>query len=100
MLSLAFKKAAEWEYLSANSNPCIGVTKYKENKKQRFLTDLELKKLEESLAQQEKAQPILYCTVNAIRLLLYIGCREGDILNLKWETANNKIILEKRLEKI
>lgn len=88
LLSMVFKKAAEWEYLSSKSNPCTGVAKYKENRKQRFLTNLELQKLEESLTQEEQKRPASYCLVNAIRLLLYIGCREGEVLNLKWESVH------------
>ena len=90
LLSVAFGKAEEWEYLPPRSNPCIGVRKYKENRKQRFLNRLELRRLEESLTQQEKEQPSSYCTVNAIRMLLYTGCREGEILNLKWDNVHQK----------
>ena len=90
LLSVAFGKAEEWEYLPTGSNPCKGVRKYKGNRKQRFLTDLELAKLEESLTQQEIEQKASYCTVNAIRLILYTGCREGEVLNLKWENVHIK----------
>ena len=58
LLSMIFQKAEEWEYLPPKSNPCLGVDKYKENKKQRFLSRSELLKLEESLTQQEKEQKL------------------------------------------
>ena len=87
-LSMAFRKAEDWEYLPPKANPCTGARKYKENKKQRFLSHLELKKLEESLIQQKTEQKSSYCTVNAIFLILYTGCRMGEILNLKWENVN------------
>ena len=90
LLSMAFRKAEDWEYLAPKSNPCTGVRKYKENRKQRFLTDLELVKLERALAQQEKERPSSRCIVNAIRLLLYTGCRAGEVLNLKWENIHLK----------
>ncbi len=90
LLSVAFGKAEEWEYLPPRSNPCTGVRKFKENRKQRFLSDFELKKLEESLTQQEKEQSSSYSTVNAIRMLLYTGCREGEVLNLKWDNVHLK----------
>jgi integrase len=90
LLSVAFGKAEEWEYLPPRSNPCRGVRKYKENRKQRFLSHLELKKLEKSLAEQERGSPLSYCSVNAIRLLLYTGCREGEVLNLKWDDIHPK----------
>ncbi len=88
LLSVAFKKAEDWEYLPPKSNPCTGVKKYKENRKQRFLSDGELKRLEDSLMQQLKEQPASYCTVNALFLALYTGCRIGEILNLKWENVH------------
>ncbi len=88
LLSVAFKKAEDWEYLPPRSNPCTGVNKYKENQKQRFLSEGELKKLEDSLIQQQKEQPGSYCTVNAIFLVLYTGCRVGEILSLKWENIH------------
>ncbi len=88
LLSVAFKKAEDWEYLPPRSNPCTGVNKYKENKKQRFLSDAELKRLEDSLIQQLKEQPGSYCTVKAIFMILYTGCRVSEILNLKWENVH------------
>jgi integrase len=90
LLSTMFKKAEDWEYLPPKSNPCTGVEKYKENKKQRFLSRSELLKLEESLAQQEREQKRSYYTVNALRLALYIGCRKSNILKLKWENVHLK----------
>ena len=90
LLSIMFKKAEEWEYLPPKSNPCNGVKKYKENKKQRFLSRPELLKLEESLNQQEREQKGSYYTVNAIRLSLYIGCRKSNILNLQWKDVHLK----------
>ena len=90
LLSMAFKKAEDWGYLPPRNNPCTGVNKYKENKKQRFLNDTELKRLEDSLIQQLKEQSSSYCTVNAIFLALYTGCRIGEILNLKWENVHIK----------
>ena len=90
LLSVAFKKAEDWEYLPPKSNPCTGVRKYKENRKQRFLSQLELKRLEESLIQQTKEQKGSVCTVNAILLILYTGCRLGEVLNLKWDNVHLK----------
>ena len=90
LLSVAFKKAEDWEYLPPKSNPCTGVRKYKENRKQRFLSQLELKRLEGSLIQQAKEQKGSVCTVNAILLILYTGCRLGEVLNLRWDSVHLK----------
>ena len=89
LLSIMFKKAEEWEYLPPNSNPCRGVSKYKENKKQRFLSRDEFKRLEQAL-DETKTDKGSYYTVNAIRFALYLGLRKGNILNLKWEDVHLK----------
>ena len=88
LLSIAFKKAEVWGYLPLRSNPCTGVNKYKENKKQRFLSDAELKRLEDALIKQLEEEPTSYCTVKAIFMILYTGCRVSEILNLKWENVH------------
>lgn len=90
LLSIMFKKAEEWEYLPPKSNPCVGVSKYKENKKQRFLSRAELERLETALDQTEKVSKEAYYTVNAIRLAIYVGLRKGNILNLKWDDVHLK----------
>ena len=90
LLSIMFKKAEEWEYLPPKSNPCVGVSKYKENKKQRFLSRSELERLEDALDQTEKSSKEAYYTVNAIRLAIYVGLRKGNILNLKWDDVHLK----------
>ncbi len=53
-------------------------------RRERLLNDLELAALEKSLTQHEKEQPSSSCAVNAIRFLLYTGCRTSEILNLRW----------------
>lgn len=58
--------------------------KYPSPKKERLLTDLELTALEETMSQHEKERPSSSVTVNAIRFLLYTGCRISELLNLQW----------------
>jgi integrase len=54
------------------------------DRKERLLSDLELARLEGSLSQHEKEQPSSSEAVNAIRFLLYTGCRISELLNLRW----------------
>jgi integrase len=52
-----------------------------------LLNDLELAALERALTQHEKEQPSSSYSVNAIRFLLYTGCRIRELLNLRWESV-------------
>jgi integrase len=65
-----------------HSNPCFGVTKYRENKRERFLSPDELAALGTALAAAEATQNPY--AVAAIRLLVLTGARVGEILSLKW----------------
>jgi integrase len=50
ILSKAFSLAELWGYRPKNSNPCRGIQKYPEKKKERFLTAEELERLDTSYA--------------------------------------------------
>ena len=58
--------------------------KYLPPKRERLLSDLELATLEGTLTQHEKEQPSSSYSVNAIRFLLYTGCRIPELLNMQW----------------
>jgi integrase len=66
-------------------NPCRGVQKYPERKMERFLKKDELDKLEEVLKLEEIYRLKSPYVLAAIRMLIYTGCRMGEILTLKWE---------------
>jgi len=67
-----------------NSNPCQDIQRYAEKKKERFLTQEELEKLDEVLKIQEILRGTSPYSLAAIRMLMYTGCRLGEILSLKW----------------
>lgn len=85
VLSKMFNLAEEWGLRSDGSNPCRHVKKYKESKRERFLSGDEIATLgkvldaDEASGQEEKA--VTAC----IRLLLLTGCRLKEIQTLKWE---------------
>ena len=85
ILSKAFSLAELWGYRPKNSNPCRGIQKYPEKKKERFLTDEELKNLDEVLRMQELLRVSSSYSLAAIRMLMYTGCRLSEILTLKWQ---------------
>jgi integrase len=81
VLSIMFNLAESWGLRPQLSNPCQGVKKYKEKKRERFLNREELRRLGEALRIEEKFAP---SAVACIRLLLLTGCRLGEIQTLKW----------------
>jgi integrase len=84
LLSTAFDQAELWGYREQNSNPCKGVTKSPDKKMERFLTAIELEKLEQILGTMTFSQSSPY-TVAAIWLLIYTGCRLSEVLELRWD---------------
>nr|WP_306418680.1 site-specific integrase [Pseudovibrio sp. Alg231-02] len=109
VLSKAFNLAEVWGLRPEHSNPVRLVKRYKENERDRFLSEEELQRLERTLelVDQEglpwiikagkstakhlpkdvakRKTPInpraLYC----LRLLLYTGARLNEITTLKWK---------------
>ncbi len=85
LLTTAFKQAELWEYRPQNSNPCLGVPKHRDRMMDRFLSIEELERLEKILLERETLALASSYTIDAFRLLIYTGCRLGEILSLKWE---------------
>lgn len=84
ILSKAFNLAEVWGYRPKNSNPCRGIKKYPEKKKERFLTWEELERLDNIIKQQESLNTTSPYSLSAIRMLMYTGCRLSEILTLQW----------------
>jgi integrase len=74
MFSLALTR---WHYRT--DNPCKGVERYHEEKRERYLTPDELQRLLRALAEHSNKQ-----SANAIRLLLMTGARRGEVLSATW----------------
>jgi integrase len=94
-------------FLPEGTNPARGLEKYKENRRERFLTGEELERLGSAIREAEtvgipwavnESQPntkhvpkaarstkIASSAAAALRLLLFTGCRLREILHLKWE---------------
>lgn len=82
VLSKMFSLAILWGVRTDNVNPCRGIKRYKEQKRERYLTTEEHQRLGKALDAARSAMPE---AVNAIRLLLLTGCRLREIQRLKWE---------------
>ncbi len=118
LLSKMFELAEEWKLRPEGSNPCRGVKHYAENKVERFLSTDELACLGAALTAANQGKLLIEVVtevapikkkrrgqkkvglrsekpsvVAAIRLLLFTGCRVGEILSLRWSHVH----LERKL---
>ena len=91
VLSKMFSLAAAWGLVADGTNPCKGVRKYKEKKRERFLSRDEYRRLGQALAEAEadaeagiEGAVSLYA-IAALRLLMLTGCRLNEILTLRWD---------------
>jgi integrase len=73
MMNLAIK----WEYRA--DNPCRGIERAQEHKRERFLSGSEIARLSEALAAHSERS-----SANAVRLLLLTGARRGEVLSATW----------------
>ncbi len=88
LLSVAFNQAELWEYRPQNTNPCRGVPKTPDKMMERFLNIEELERLEKTLSERERPGIASNYTIDAFRLIIYTGCRLGEVLSLKWEDVD------------
>lgn len=81
VLSIMFTVAHTWGVRTDGVNPCWKVKRYKEIKRERYLTPDELARLGKVLRESNAEREAAYC----IQLLLLTGCRLSEIQKLKWE---------------
>jgi integrase len=67
------------------TNPRKHIKKYPEEKRERFLSAAELRRVGEVLREMEQEGVELASAIAAVRLLTLTGCRLGEIMRLKWE---------------
>ena len=89
VLSKMFSLAEVWGWRPDGSNPCRHVKRYKEHKRERFLSPEETERLGQVLRDVEEEMP---SAVAAFRLLLLTGCRMSEIRDLRWEYVKNDCI--------
>ncbi len=82
-LSKMMNLAEKWGWRPDGTNPCRHVEKYKETKRERFLSQQELLTLAEVLVALEAEGRELPAVLYAIRLLILTGCRRNEVLTLK-----------------
>ena len=77
VLSKMFSLAVRWGMRA--DNPCRGIERNQEHKRNRYLSGAELARLSTALAELPDQG-----AANAVRLLLLTGARRGELLAAKW----------------
>ena len=91
VLSKMFSLACAWGLVADGTNPCRAVRKYREKKRERFLSRAEYRRLGSALAEAEADAAagadgaVSPYAIAALRLLMLTGCRLNEILTLRWD---------------
>jgi integrase len=83
MLKLA---ATEWQLRT--DNPCVGITRFPEKQRERYLADDELARIGKALAAAERENKELPGFILLVRLLATTGLRLGEALALRWSDVD------------
>ena len=84
LLSKMMNMAEAWEWRDQGTNPCRFVEKNEENKRERYLSGGELKRLGEALNSLVDLGLIWPDMANVFRLLLLTGARKNEIAACEW----------------
>ena len=81
VLSVIMRQAEVYGYRPEGSNPCTRIRRYRERRRERFLTRAELGRLGRALTDAEVGTPLQAAVV---RLIALTGCRQSEIRKLRW----------------
>ena len=83
-----FNLADAWDWRPSGTNPCRGVSRFKVEKHERFLTREELYRVGQALRAAPAERLTSTHAAAAIWLLVLTGCRRNEILGLRWDDLN------------
>ncbi len=84
VISKMFSLSEMWGLRPDGTNPRKHIRKYPEEKRERFLSAAELRRIGEVLREMEAEGLELPSAILAARLLILTGCRLNEIMSLKW----------------
>jgi integrase len=90
LLSKFFGWAEKHGLRPDGSNPCRHVEKYREGRRERFLSQAELARLGDALREAEQDKTGSPWVIAAIRLLALTGMRRNEILTLRWDHVSEE----------
>lgn len=85
IISKMFNLAELWGLRPDGTNPRRHIKKYPEKKRERYFSAAELQAIGRVLCEMEAERIELPSAIAAVRLLLFTGCRLGEIMTLRWE---------------
>jgi len=85
VVSKMFSLSEMWGLRPDGTNPRKHIRKYPEEKRERFLSAAELRRIGEVLRDMGSERIELPSAILAARLLILTGCRLGEIMTLKWD---------------
>ncbi|MFO1082578.1 MAG: hypothetical protein U1E23_18365 [Reyranellaceae bacterium] len=85
VISKMFSLAGMWGLRPDGSNPRKHIKKYAEEKRERFPSPAELKRVGEVLREMEDERIELPPAIATARLLILTGCQLGEMMTLQWE---------------
>ncbi len=88
VLSKMLSLAEAWGLTPPRQNPCRSVRKYKERRRERFLTPEEYRRLGRVLDEAEADGSVWPSAIAALRLLMLTGCRRNEIVTLRWDDVD------------
>ena len=92
IISCTFDIAMRHEMVKQNI--CKGIKRHPEVQRKRYCSQDEMKRIFEVL-EQKKANQQNHKYINLIMLLIYTGCRKGELISAKWsDLKGNQIILK------
>ena len=83
-----FSLAEGWGLGPVGGNPCRFVVRYREGKRERFLSAEEYRRVGRSLAELEAEGRVAAPAAAALRLLMLTGCRRTEVLTLRWDDVD------------
>ena len=89
VIAKMFRLAEAWGLIPPRRNPCRSVRRYREHRRERFLTPEEYRRLGRVLDEAEADGSVIPSAVAAVRLLLLTGCRRNEIVTLRWDDVDH-----------
>ena len=84
-LNTLFEFAERWDLRPENSNPCRRVVKFREQPRERYLSERELARVGTVMREFEAERGTGWRMVAPLRVLILTGARHGEIRRLRWD---------------